>query len=352
VKWTFRLLVIVASLSLTTSGFAHDVSSSYARLRVEGSHVHVQFTVALIDFHNGPNLDKNGDGIVTRDELDAGIGALAAKIESNYVLEAPEAPSSITIETYDLQGEGVVKMDLLYTFDRPVRNLKVTSTLDRVTQANHQHLLVTGGGDDTRQGVLDVNHPSVNIYVEGHTAFEIVPDLLTLGFERSLTDYDHLVFLAGILLLATTLTSAVQIVASFVAANSLTLILATWSGMTPPPRLIESLIALSIAIVAMETFVGRTIMARWKVALLFGLVHGFGYAGILTDMQIARPHLAMSLLAFDAGLDAGQLLFVCVLFPLIAMALHSKWKEQFRSAAAVVIMGLGFYWFVQRAFLT
>ncbi len=92
------------------------------------------------------------------------MAPLAATIESNYVLEAPDSPTSVAIETYELQGEGVVKIDLLYLFSHAVRNLKITSTLDRVTQSNHQHLLVTGDGDETRQGVLDVKE-SVREYL-------------------------------------------------------------------------------------------------------------------------------------------------------------------------------------------
>jgi hypothetical protein len=168
--------------------------------------------------------------------------------------------------------------------------------------------------------------------------------------EHIVTGYDHLAFLVGLLVTTSTLLALIKVVTSFTVAHSITLALATLGIVTLPPRLIESLIALSIAYIAIENFMGRTLIHRWKITFLFGLVHGFGFSNILREMELTRRLMAVSLFSFNIGVEIGQLLFVCIVFPLIYYVGVSRWKEQFLAATSLAIMALGFYWFVQRAF--
>jgi hypothetical protein len=152
--------------------------------------------------------------------------------------------------------------------------------------------------------------------------------------------------------MTTTLLSLVKVVTSFTVAHSLTLALAAFQIVKLSPRLIESLIALSIAYIAMENFTGRTLIHRWKITFLFGLVHGFGFSNVLREKALTRKTLVISLFSFNAGVEVGQLIFVCIVFPMAYYAASSRWREQFLSTTSLIIMGLGDYWFVQRAFLT
>jgi HupE / UreJ protein len=345
-------MVILAALTWMPSALAHDVSTSYSRFRVEGNRVKVQFTVGLFDFHNGPSLDKDGDDTVSSGELDSGIGTLAAAIQSSFRVQAPEDPLSVTLEQYGFQGAGAVKIEWTYTFEHDVKRLKVTSTLHRITQPDHQHLLVLGEGEDTRQGVLDIRVPSVEIDVGQQTTVEVFRDFLQLGITHIITGYDHLAFLTGLLIATTTIRSLVKVVTSFTIAHSITLALATFSLVNLSGRWIESMIALTIAYVAIENYTGKVLVHRWKVTFLFGLVHGFGFSNVLQEMELTRRHLAMSLFSFNLGVEAGQLVFVCLVFPLVVLAMKSRWKQRMFAGSSLAIMGLGFYWFVQRAFLT
>jgi hypothetical protein len=308
--------------------------------------------VGLFDFHNGPSLDADGDNKVSRDELDAGIGTLVDAIKSHFSVTAPEEPSSITLESYEFQGESAVKIGLLYTFSHDVTKLNVTSKLHVITQPDHQHLLAIGEGDDTRQGVLDMKTPLVEIDLSNQSSLEVFWAFLKLGIEHIITGYDHLAFLAGLLIATTALMSLVKIVTSFTVAHSITLALATFNLVTVPARVVESLIALTIAYVAIENFTGKTLVHRWKVTFLFGLVHGFGFSNVLKEMELTRQHLAISLFSFNAGVEIGQLFFIGIVFPVVVLAWKTKWKEQVLAATSLAIMCLGFYWFVQRAFLT
>jgi hypothetical protein len=232
-----------------------------------------------------------------------------------------------------------------------VTNLKVSSTLDRITQADHSHILQVGEGDDTREGVLSATNPYVEIDVNGQTFGETVWGFLKLGIEHIFTGYDHLAFLVGLLIMTTTLLSLVKVVTSFTIAHSVTLALATFGIVSLPSRLIESLIALSIAYIAIENFTGKTLVHRWKITFLFGLVHGFGFSNVLKEMMLTRKALAISLFSFNAGVETGQLVFVGLVFPAVFYFAASRWKQSFLSATSLAIMCLGFYWFVQRAFL-
>jgi len=192
----------------------------------------------------------------------------------------------------------------------------------------------------------------VEINLNGRTFFETAWDFVKLGVEHIFTGYDHLAFLVGLLLMTRTLPSVVKVITSFTVAHSVTLALATFGVVALPPRLIESLIALSIAYIAIENFTGRALVHRWKITFLFGLVHGFGFSNVLKEMVLTRKALAISLFSFNGGVEAGQLIFVSLVFPLVYYAAASRWKEQFLSATSLAIMALGFCWFVQRAFLT
>lgn len=352
VRYSIAISALLAALCLAPTASAHDFSTSYSKIRVEGSHVQIQFTLNLLDLHNGPKVDLNSDGAVSAEELDESIENIFAALKANYHVAAPDAPQRTIVERYDFVTGNVVRLDLLYSFDHEVTDVKVSSTLHRITQADHRHLLQFGEDDDTRQGVIDANHPFIKIDVNGRSFFETAGDFVKLGIEHIFTGYDHLAFLVGLLLMTTTLLQLVKVVTSFTVAHSVTLAIATFGLVSLPPRLIESLIALSIAYIAIENFTGKTLVHRWKITFLFGLVHGFGFSNVLKEMELTRKTLAISLFSFNAGVEIGQLIFVCIVFPLVFYVTASRWKQQFLSATSLAIMALGFYWFVQRAFLT
>jgi hypothetical protein len=101
--------------------------------------------------------------------------------------------------------------------------------------------------------------------------------------------------------------------------------------------------------VAVENFLGRKLVDRWILTFLFGLVHGFGFSGVLRGLGLAPGRMAVSLFSFNLGVEAGQLAFVVVLFPILLAVGKSRWKEPVTATMSVAVMTLGFYWFVQRA---
>ena len=145
-----------------------------------------------------------------------------------------------------------------------------------------------------------------------------------LGFRHILGGLDHLLFVFCLLIPIRKLRPLVAIVTSFTLAHSITLAASTL-GLAPTalwfPPLIETLIALSILYMAFENIIGRGLERRWVLAFGFGLVHGFGFSFFLRDsLQFAGGHLATGLLAFNLGVEAGQLLVIALALPLLAWA--------------------------------
>src|SRR2546430_3009777 len=190
--------------------------------------------------------------------------AIAGAVRANYHIEAPEPPLRTVVQRRDTIAENTLLLDLMYTFNRPVSNLKVTSTLDRITQADHSHILQVGEGDSTREAVLNASNPFIDIDLRDKSWWETVWDFVRLGIEHIFTGYDHLAFLLGLLFMTRTLASLLKVVTSFTAAHSITLALATLGIVSVPSRAIEGLIALRIAYSAIENFMGQAFISTLK----------------------------------------------------------------------------------------
>lgn len=144
---------------------------------------------------------------------------------------------------------------------------------------------------------------------------------IAMGFEHILSGLDHLLFLVCLVAPLRKLRQLVLVVTSFTVAHSITLI-ASAAGLAPRalwfPTLVEVLIALSIVYMAFENILGVGQERRWTAAFGFGLVHGFGFSFALSEsLQFAGSHLVTSLLAFNVGVELGQLLVLLLLIPLM-----------------------------------
>ncbi len=330
---------------------AHETSTSYSRVTIEGNAVRVAFTMNLLELHLGPTVDADGDEVVTYDELDEGIESLYAAIKKHYQLRVPEEPTAVLLERYDLSDENTVRMQILFTFDRAVSGLMVASTLPAITQPNHQHLLRLDDGTTIRQAVLDASQPIARLdMVDSATLGRTVAGFLHLGVGHIFTGYDHLAFLVGLLIGTSGLIALVKVVTSFTVAHSVTLGLASFGLVSLPPRLIECLIALSIAYVAIENMWKGLVTSRWSITFLFGLVHGFGFSNVLRELGLPPGRLAVSLFSFNIGVEVGQVAFVAAVFPILLFIRSSRWKTHLTAMLSLGIMALGFYWFVERAF--
>jgi len=174
---------------------------------------------------------------------------------------------------------------------------------------------------------------------------------LVLGIHHILSGYDHLLFLLGLLLPGVGLLSLTKIITAFTIAHSVTLSLAVLQVVSLPDRLIEAVIALSIAFVAAENlFLKPAVSRRWVVSFCFGLVHGFGFSSALRELGLPAHGLLLSLLGFNIGVEVGQGLVVAVGLPLLLLLRRTRWESRAVLTSSLAILLVGLVLFVERAF--
>jgi len=172
-----------------------------------------------------------------------------------------------------------------------------------------------------------------------------------LGIEHILSGWDHLLFLLGLLLRGGGWLSLAKIITAFTLAHSVTLALAVLDVVVLPDRLVEAVIALSIAFVAAENLFLRPVVARrWLVSFCFGLVHGFGFSSALRELGLPTHGLLLSLFGFNAGVEIGQAVVVAVALPALALLRDTHWERRMIWSSSLAILLVGVVLFVERAF--
>ncbi len=195
---------------------------------------------------------------------------------------------------------------------------------------------------DTRTVTIDV----------GDTPSSSRLGFFRLGVEHILRGYDHLLFLAALLLPGGRLLSMLAIVTAFTLAHSVTLALAVLRVVTLPDRVVECAIALSIVWVALENvLLPRAPSRRWVVSFVFGLVHGFGFASTLLALDLPPRNMALALLGFNLGVETGQAVVVALLVPLLAWMRQWPWEPRMVRVASLAVAAIGLVWFVERLFV-
>ena len=173
------------------------------------------------------------------------------------------------------------------------------------------------------------------------------------GFWHILEGTDHLLFLLCLIIPFRQWRPLVVIVTSFTVAHSITLISAAF-GFVPDalwfPPLIELLIALTIIYMALENIVGANIHRRWIITFAFGLIHGFGFSFALSEsLQFAGEHLLTSLLAFNLGVEIGQLAVLIILLPVLALLFKHAWAERIGIIIlSALVAHTGWHWMLER----
>jgi len=185
------------------------------------------------------------------------------------------------------------------------------------------------------------------------TRTEIARQYLWLGYTHILPKgLDHILFVLGLFLLSPRLKTMLLQVTAFTIAHSMTLGLSIYGVISLPSRMVEPLIALSIAYVAIENVVTRE-LKPWRVALvfMFGLLHGLGFAGVLRELGLPRGEFLTALLTFNLGVEGGQLTIVVAAMLMTAPAAGKSWyRQRVVVPASLAIAAIGLYWTVTRWF--
>ena len=223
----------------------------------------------------------------------------------------------------------------------------------------------------TRQGVSighDVfrNDNREHIVMMADSAWRQARRFWLLGVEHIFTGYDHLAFLAGLLLLAAVVrqrqgwqaastqqafVTTTKLVTAFTMAHSFTLVLAALRPQVVPTAWVEPAIALSVILVGVENLLPRMPKRRWLLAMGFGLVHGFGFSSVLREVGLPQHGFISAVLAFNIGVECGQLAVVALVLPtLVWLARHRPrlYTRVLLQAGSVALILAGLFWLIER----
>ena len=183
------------------------------------------------------------------------------------------------------------------------------------------------------------------------TVAEVVANYVELGFIHIIPrGFDHILFIIGLFLLSPKLKPLLWQVSAFTIAHTITLALAATDEVRLPAEIVEPLIALSIVWIAVENLLTNRLQ-RWRIGVIFcfGLLHGLGFAGVLLDIGLSGAHFYSALLAFNLGVEMGQLTVIGCCFLVVGWMMQKPaYRERVVVPASYVITLIGAYWVVER----
>jgi hydrogenase/urease accessory protein HupE len=249
-------------------------------------------------------------------------------------------------------GDGLA-LALAYTCGGPAAGLEIDASFAADLARGHRHLMSLTSGDELWEDVASSARSRARFELlsppSPPTAAPVFVPLLRMGMEHILTGYDHLLFLLGLVLIGRPIRSLLAAVTAFTLAHSVTLALSALDVWAPSSRIIEPCIALSVAYIGIENWFVSDARGRWRITFLFGLLHGFGFAGALREIALPRASLPSALLAFNSGVELGQIAVLAALLPLVIAARKTEiWSRVGMRACTVTIALFGVVWFVSR----
>ncbi len=363
-RWAMAVCLWLAA----GAAFAHKASDSYLVLQVQGHEVSGQWDIALRDIDFAIGLDADGNGEITWGELQARHADLAAWALGRLALGRGGA-CALTVQEHLVDdhidgayavlrlrgncpgatGKLSISYRLLFDIDalhRGLLNLQLDGVGQTAVLAPDTGVLVIQAGETSRWSQF------VQYVVEGIWH-------IWLGF-------DHILFLMSLLLPAVLVhrarrwqgaatfrqasTEVLWVVTAFTVAHSITLTLAALQVVELPSRWVESAIALSVVLAAANNLYPLVERRRWLVAFSFGLIHGFGFASVLTELGLPPEALVLSLVGFNLGVETGQMAIVACFFAVGVVLRNTP-----RYRPAVLIGGAGInllvaaVWLAERA---
>jgi hypothetical protein len=371
IRWLTLLLVLV----LHAPAWAHKPSDSYLTMRgaPDSSDIAVRWDIALRDLDYVLELDRDGNGALTWGEVRARADDITRYATSHLQLAAGnhactwEATAPLML---DQHSDGTyAALSLTAHCESLVNGLKAHYSLLFDVDPSHRGLVqwISPGSPTSQALVFSTDSAEQSLALAPHGAWETLRQYVTEGMWHIWIGYDHILFLLSLLLpavlmrrgshwepapsLRRSLLEVLKVVTAFTLAHSITLSLAALQVISLPSRLVESTIALSVVVAALNNLKGTIERRRWVMAFIFGLIHGFGFASVLADLGLPQGALVLALVGFNLGVEVGQMAIVVAFVPL-AFWLRTTlfYRKGVLTVGSLLIAALASWWLVQRVF--
>jgi hydrogenase/urease accessory protein HupE len=350
-----RAALLIVVLGWPAAAHAHPTPFSYLDLRLSQGLLEGELVVHVIDLAHDLNVDPPAK-LLAPELVESKRGAILDLLRSRLSLTADGQslnPELLSMEPL-LEREAIALRLRFHTIAAPGL-LKIQCGLFPYDPQHQTFLNIYESGKLTRQEIFDKDNATFDYFTGGRQGvLAVVKKFLLSGVYHIFIGPDHILFIVGLLLMGGKLTRLLAIVTAFTIAHSVTLSLAALDVVSPPARIIEPAIALSIVYVGIDNLmVGKSGWdVRAWIAFFFGLIHGFGFAGVLKEFGLPRQALGWSLVSFNFGVEIGQVCIVAFV-ALMLTALRNRnqtWGERVAVAGSVVVILAGSYWFIQRVF--
>ena len=348
------LLFLLLVMGLASPALAHPAPFSYVDVRLDGAAIDVTVTVHEFDAAHDLGI-QDAARLLDPARLAEHSPALIALLRDRLQIWVNGVRLDGTwTSAVALADRQAIQLRVSYRAGAPPPSLTVAARLFPYDPVHQTFVNIYERDALALQALLDRGREQVVFYPGSRQGiFAVVKRFAASGVHHILIGPDHLLFLVGLLLLGGSLRRLALVVSAFTIAHSITLSLAVLRLVTPPPWLVEPAIALSIVYVGADNLTvrgGRDVRA-W-IAFAFGLIHGFGFANVLREMELPPRALGWSLLSFNLGVEIGQLAVVIVVASVLG-AVRGRSPEAGRRlavAGSIVVIGAGAFWFVQRVF--
>ena len=365
--WCIALALALAGVA---PAHAHKPSDSYLALTVAEDKISGQWDIALRDLDFAIGLDADGNGEITWGEVRVKHAEIAAYALARLAVRSDGAPCTIEsgAQLIDDHTDGAYTvLPLTLRCPGAPAQLTIDYTLFADLDPQHRGLLNLQALGLTRAAVLGPQAQTQTFELKSVSRWSQFIDYGREGVWHIWIGFDHILFLLALLLPAVLIwrgarwqpvetfreafMGVFKIVTAFTVAHSITLSLATLGFVSLPSRWVESAIAASVVLAALNNvwpvFHGR----RWTVAFTFGLIHGFGFASVLADLGLPREALSLALVGFNLGVEGGQLAIVAVFLPLaFALRRSTFYRRAVMIGGSLLIATLAGIWLVERVF--
>lgn len=374
---------------------AHKPSDSYLALSVQGQQLTGQWDIALRDLDFAIGLDGNGDGALTWDEIRARHQAIAAYALQRLHLHTAQGQCTLQAgdQLIDHHTDGAYSV-LRFTASCPgstaPASLDIGYTLFADLDPQHKGLLKLAHDGVTQTAIFDPDSPRQTLSLGAPDRLAQFGAYVKHGIWHIWIGTDHILFLLSLLLpavllhninpdakgrgpslrdrdaphrgasprrvsppicadsLRTAFIDVLKVVTAFTLAHSITLTLASLSLVSLPSRWVESAIAASVVLAALNNLFPLFRGKRWAAAFIFGLIHGFGFASVLRDLGLPQSALVSSLFGFNVGVEIGQLAIVAVFLPLAWWLRRSWFYRQLFTWGSLAIALVAAIWLAER----
>lgn len=370
-----RRRLFLLALLLPLVALAHKPSDSYLTVRgdADRAQLAVRWDIALRDLDYVLGLDRDGNGALTWGEVRTRSDDIVKYATAHLAFTAgdractwgPAGP--LQLDRHSDGSYAVLSLTATCESLDPGLSMKYSLLFD--VDPSHRGLVQWIGPDSAgaQALVFGTGNAQQPLALQAQGARQTLAQYLKDGVWHIWIGYDHILFLLSLLLPAVLVRAAgdwapapslnrsvlevLKVVTAFTLAHSITLSLAALHVVSLPSRIVESTIAASVVLAALNNLRGTVERRRWVMAFAFGLVHGFGFASVLADLGLPSGALALALVGFNLGVEAGQLAIVVAFVP-VAFALRRTqfYRHGVLTFGSMLVALVAGYWFVQRAF--